>query len=93
MFGNRNQYDGSSDKKQSGHNPLKHLGMMGICCLLPLLIISILPLLNINNTGANAVISGISSLICPIMMGIMMFTMLRGNKSHSCCKEEDKQRE
>jgi hypothetical protein len=83
--------NGSTESKKSGHNPLKHLGMMGICCILPFVIISSLPLLNINKPGANTLISGISSLICPIMMGVMMLMMFRGNKKHDCCKDEGKQ--
>ncbi len=90
MFFNKNSNNGTSDNEGNRHSPLKHLGMMGICCLLPILIIAILPLLNITNAGANVFISGLSSLICPIMMGVMMFSMFRGGKHKSCCKEEEK---
>jgi hypothetical protein len=44
-----------------------------------------------GNAGANVFISGLSSLICPIMMGIMMVSMLRGDKHKGCCKEEKKE--
>ena len=81
----------TANNLKNSHNPLKHAGMMGICCLLPIIIITVLPLLNINNPGANIFISGVSSLICPIMMGIMMVAMLRGEKHKGCCKEDNKE--
>lgn len=81
----------TADSNRNSHNPLKLIGMMGMCCLLPILIIAILPFLNINNPGANVVISGLSSFICPIMMGLMMIGMLRGGKHKGCCKEENRE--
>ncbi len=92
MFFNKNS-NNAKDNERNGHNPLKHLGMMGVCCLLPIIIIAILPLLKINNAGANVFISGLSSLICPIMMGVMMFSMLRGDKHKGCCTDEEKKEE
>lgn len=90
MYSNRsnNQH---KDKKLKGHNPLKHMGMMGACCLLPIVIAGVLPLLQINNLGANRLIAGASSLICPIMMVVMMIGMFRSGKSHSCCSENKKE--
>lgn len=88
MFLNKNSQDIEDRKKV--HNPIKHMGMMGVCCLLPLLIISILPLLKISNLGTNILISGISSLICPIMMVVMMIVMFRNGKKNSCCSDEVK---
>jgi hypothetical protein len=79
------------DNKHKGHSPLKHIGMMGACCLLPLAIVSILPLLQINSLGVNRLIAGASSLICPIMMVVMMISMFRSGKGHSCCSHDKKE--
>jgi hypothetical protein len=84
---------GNTAEERKSHNPFKHIGMMGICCLLPIIILAVLPLLNIANPGANTVIASLSSLICPVMMGIMMFSMFRGEKQKACCKEEKKELE
>lgn len=75
------------DKKHKGHSPLKHIGMMGACCLIPILIMGILPLLQINNLGTNKLIAGISSLICPVMMVIMMIGMFKSGKRANCCSD------
>jgi len=77
--------------KHKGHSPLKHIGMMGACCLLPIAIVSILPLLQINNLGTNRLIAVASSLICPIMMVVMMIGMFRSGKDHSCCSHDKKE--
>lgn len=86
---NNNKQD--KDKKHKGHSPLKHIGMMGACCLLPIAIVSILPLLQINNLGANRLIASASSLICPIMMVVMMIEMFKNGKDHSCCSHDKKE--
>lgn len=85
MF-SKNQTDIGNQKQGKGHSLIKHMGMMGLCCLLPLLLVSILPLLNLT-AGGNTLVSGLSSLICPIMMGVMMFSMLRSGKKHDCCSK------
>lgn len=72
------------------HRTMKHVGMMGVCCLLPIVIIGILPLLRINSLSTNVLISGLASLICPIMMGVMMIVMFRSGKRHSCCSKDSK---
>ncbi len=92
MYSSRNNnQDQDKDKKLKGHSPLKHIGMMGACCLLPIIIVGILPLLQINNLGTNTLIVGISSLICPIMMVVMMIGMFRNGKDHSCCSHDKKE--
>lgn len=55
---------------------LKHGLMMGLCCLLPTILLALLPLL-----GSKALaLSSLSSLLCPIMMIGMMFMMIRSHK-------------
>jgi hypothetical protein len=78
--------DNNRENKGKSFNPFKMLGMMGACCLLPILLVGILPLLNLNASG-NFFLSGVSSLICPIMMVVMMLMMMRSGKKHSCCSE------
>lgn len=90
MYSSKNNNQ-DKDKKHKGHNPLKHIGMMGACCLLPIAIVSILSLLQINNLGANRLIAGVSSLVCPIMMVVMMVGMFRNGKDHSCCSRDKKE--
>lgn len=66
----------------------KGIGMMGACCLLPIAIIAILPLVSssLGLTGTR-IASLLASLICPIMMIIMMVTMTKGK---SCCSKDEK---
>lgn len=62
---------------------LKHgLGMM-ICCLLPILLVSLLPLLGVKA----AWLSSLAALICPLSMVFMMFGM-RHSHGNSCCEEK-----
>lgn len=79
------------DKKSDQTNKrfvLKGIGMMGACCLIPIIIIAILPLIsNSLGMGGTRLVSLLGSLICPIMMIGMMFTMTKGM---SCCSKEDK---
>ncbi|WP_070000254.1 hypothetical protein [Cellulosilyticum sp. I15G10I2] len=78
-------------EKIRGFNPLKYIGMMGVCCILPILIAVILPFLPFGNLGANRIIAAIVPFICPIMMGLMMLGLLRDGKSHSCCSHNKKE--
>jgi len=71
---------------------LKYGLMMGLCCLLPIILVALLPLFGFKALA----LSGLASLICPIMMISMMFMMGKshkkddGNSGNSCCsKNED----
>lgn len=71
---------------------LKHMIPMALCCMLPILIVSILPAIQLVLPGAAPILAFLSPFICPIMMVSMIFFMAKGNKSHKCCesKKEEK---
>lgn len=77
------------EKNSRIKKPFQLLGMMGVCCLLPIALITIMPYLQIR--GNSNILSGVFYLICPIMMIIMMVMM---SKDSSCgkgnCKETKK---
>lgn len=67
---------------------LKGIGLMGICCLLPIIITVLLPLLSsVFGVAGTRVASITASLACPIMMIGMVFMMSKG---YRCCSKEKK---
>ena len=79
-----------SSEKEKGVTKtlLKGIGLMGICCLLPIIITALLPLLSSLLGGAGTRVASIAaSLACPIMMIGMLFMMSKG---HGCCSKEKK---
>lgn len=65
---------------------LKGIGMMGACCLLPIIIVSILPLISSSlGIAGTRIAYTLSSLICPIMMIGMIFLIGKGS---SCCSKD-----
>lgn len=82
----------NTENKQErvGFHPLKAIGMMGMCCLLPIIMLAVLPLLNLSIRNT-AFLSSISTLICPIMMVIMMAVMFLGGKKKNCCKDSQQE--
>jgi hypothetical protein len=56
------------------HNHKGHLLHMGLCCVLPLLILLVLPLI-----GYKGILQSIAPFICPVMMLVMMPMMMRGH--------------
>lgn len=79
-------HQNNNDKK---HNPLKHLWMMALCCGLPIILLTVVPLLGIKSTGLNTLLAGIAPFICPIMMLFMIPMMFKNHKQGGCCKSED----
>lgn len=77
--------------EKAGHEPkgmMKHgMGMM-LCCLAPVVMIAAIPLLGLRQGGTY---SFLASLICPIGMMVMMFSMSRMNgKGGSCHGTKEK---
>lgn len=88
------EHDGHSGEAQNGH---KHTGMMKhgvgmmLCCLAPVALLAAIPLLGLRQRGAS---SFLVSLICPIGMVVMMFSMSRSNgKSGSCHGNREERQE
>ena len=79
----------SSLKTQQGHNYVKHMAMMAICCALPIAGFLTIAALGINAPSLETLIA----LICPLGMVAMMYMMFRDHKNegneHSCCKNEE----
>ena len=71
---------------------LKGISMMGACCLLPIIITTILPFIS-SRLGVTGTRIGytLSSLICPIMMVGMIF--LIGKESSCCSKHKENKSE
>lgn len=76
--------------KSNKRGLFKHMGMMGMCCLLPIIMMAVLPFISTKvGAAGSGVIALIAQLICPIMMGMMMFGIFKG-EGHSCCSDKDK---
>lgn len=69
-----------------GHNPMKHMLHMILCCGLPIVIILALPFIARVSPAIAGLLGIIAPFICPIMMGGMLFMMF-GKKKASCCDE------
>jgi hypothetical protein len=90
-----NCHGNNQDNKNNGHKGhMSHMFMMILCCGAPILILSLLPILRGFglSSGAGSVLTGLSTLICPIMMFGMMFMMMKGqkggDKKENCCSGE-----
>lgn len=70
----------ASDNRDGGHGHkgmMKHgMGMM-LCCLAPIVLLAAIPLLGLRRGGS---LSLLASLICPIGMMVMMFSMSKMNQ-------------
>lgn len=74
-----NSKNDNQSNQEKPHSPLKHMLHMILCCAIPILLVAALPFLKLNGT-LNTAILAISPLICPIMMGFMVFMMVKGSK-------------
>lgn len=73
----------SSNKKNKGIRAL--FGMMGLCCILPIIIVFILPVIGL---GESRLLRFISPILCPIFMMIMMVFMFKDSSGHNCCSQK-----
>lgn len=75
----------SKSKGKKEHSPIRHMLHMVLCCGLPVVILSFLPVIYRVSPALAGLLGMITPFICPIMMGLMMFMMFRGRDKHSCC--------
>lgn len=80
--------DNQSDQEKP-HSALKHMLHMILCCAIPILLVAALPFLKLNGILNTAILS-ISPLICPIMMGFMIFMMVKGSKKKKLDNDHSK---
>lgn len=87
--------DNKGNHESHSHSPLKHMLHMIICCGLPIIVISALPLIARYSPEAGGILGRIAPFLCPIMMLIMLPMMFMNNKKGSCCDgkraDEEKQ--
>lgn len=81
-------HEKNHEGKSAHHSPGKHMLHMVLCCGLPILILSMLPYIARISPAASRILGYVAPFICPVMMGLMIFMMFRGNK-HSCCEESN----
>lgn len=69
----------------------KFTGMMGICCILPIVLMAALPFLSgILGATGTGIVAAIAPFICPLVMGGAMLMLFKAGKGHSCCSQEAK---
>ena len=73
--------------KRKNKGIFKLFGMMGVCCLLPIVLTIVLSFIG-GSLGWSKLIPLITPLICPIMMIFMLVFMFKGSNMHSCCSEK-----
>lgn len=78
----------SGNNEKESHSNLKHMFHMILCCAIPMILLTLLPLMKVNES-INSVILSISPFICPVMMGLMMIMMFKGSKKKKCCSSDD----
>lgn len=65
---------------------LKHLLSLSLCCIIPILLLILTPIIAKYSTSGAIAISFIAPLICPIVMGVTFFLLFKGSKS--CCSDD-----
>lgn len=73
------------NKKAKNPNGLRHGLMISACCLIPVMIILLLPLLGIKGIS----LGSLAFIICPLLHVGMMLFLMRSRKDHSCHKNSD----
>ena len=69
----------SNGNAHKGH--FLHMILMALCCIIPLVLLAVLPFLKIGNTALSSTLRGAALLICPLMMVFMMLPAF-GNKKN-----------
>lgn len=80
-------HDQNNQNQGKKHSPMRHLLMMVLCCGLPILLFMLLPAI-ISVFPAAAALSAVIPFLCPILMGLMMFMMMRGSGQAGCCGDK-----
>lgn len=62
---------------------------MVICCGLPILIVALVPFAVKLSPALGCIMGLVAPFICPFMMGGMLFSMIRGEKSKKNCCSAD----
>lgn len=81
-----------NENERSNHKAslLKHILHMVICCGLPILIVAFIPFAVKLSPALGSILGLAAPFICPLMMGSMLFSMLRGEKrKKNCCSAAD----
>ncbi|GAA0751715.1 hypothetical protein [Clostridium sartagoforme] len=84
----RGNNESKSDVK---HNNFKYLLHMILCCGLPIIIVSLLPIISKVFPKISGLLGLIAPFICPLMMLSMVIMMSRGKKKNCCGNDSSKE--
>lgn len=73
----------NQNEKSPRKGILSHGALMILCCLIPILLLFVLPYLNIKSPALQAIASAGVFLLCPLMHIGMMFFMFKGDKKEN----------
>lgn len=67
---------------------LKRFLPLSLCCIIPILLVLIAPVIGSYSTSGALALSFIAPFICPLIMGGAFFFIFKGEKS--CCSDNKK---
>ncbi len=80
---------GNHNDNNKKHSMVKYSLMMLLCCGAPIIVLLLLTILKINNSAVKGISTVLTSLLCPLMMGGMIFMMFgKGKSKKNCCENE-----
>lgn len=83
-----NCHRGNNESKSNvKHNNFKYLLHMILCCGLPIIIVSLLPVISKVFPKISGLLGLIAPFTCPLMMLSMVIMMSRGKKKNCCGKD------